>query len=70
MNELTIKFNRPKLALNTLTGSNQIVDNFTMWDEVSKPYPATKNVPDWFKQASQWDGRLGTVPTIKKCHLF
>lgn len=70
MNELTIKFNKPKLGLNTLTGSNQIVDNFEMWDEVAKPYPATKNVPEWFRDATQWDGKLGTVPTIKKCPPF
>jgi hypothetical protein len=70
MNDLTIKFNRPDVPINTLTSSKLICDNFEHWKDIAEPYPATKNVPTWFKDASQWDEKIGTVPTIKKCPPF
>ena len=70
MDELILRFKKPSIGLCTLTRSNQIVDNFERWDEVPHPYPATKNVPEWFKATNQWDGKIGTVPTIKKCPPF
>jgi len=70
MNKLTIKFSKPSVPINTLTPGQQVVETFDQWDDIPKPYPATKNVPDWFKHASQWGGKINTIPTVKKCPPF
>lgn len=70
MKDLIIKFNKPAVPINKLTSSRLIADSFENWSEVPSPYPATKNVPDWFRDAPQWGGKVDTVPTIKKCPPF
>jgi|TARA_R110000764_G_scaffold127105_2_gene214834 hypothetical protein len=70
MNKLKIKFTKPPGAINSLTAQQVVVDKFEDWDLIPDPMPATKMVPDWFKQTKPLGGPIDTMPTIKKCPPF
>jgi len=70
MDKLKIRFTKPPGPINSLTSQQVVVEKFEDWDKVPQPVPATKMVPNWFKQTKSLGGPIETMPTIKKCPPF
>ena len=66
MDKLKIRFTKPPGAINSLSAQQVVVDKFEDWESIPDPMPATKMVPEWFKQTKPLGGPIDTMPTIKK----
>jgi hypothetical protein len=65
MDKLKIRFTKPPGAINSLSAQQVVVDKFEDWESIPDPMPATKMVPEWFKQTKPLGGPIDTMPTIK-----